>query len=718
MSLSMARFAAVLGGALLIGCPKSAPTTGTEITAPSFVYPTAERGPVVEDYHGTAVADPYRWLEDPDAPATRTWIESENALFQGWVGAIPEREVFRQRLETLWNYERTSPPTRVGSRYFYAQNDGLQNQSPIYVSEGLFGEPRLLLDPNTLSADGTLSLAETSISDDGNLYAYGVSDGGSDWMTFYVRDVNTGKDLEDKLEWVKFSNATWSPDSKGFYYGRYPAPENPLEQVNLNQKLYYHKIGTPQSEDVLVYERPDHPEWGFETSVTDDGTTLVISIWSGTENKNRVYLQDLKKPKAPIVPLLDGFDAYYRPLGKVKDLYYFSTDHQAPRSKIIAIDPKKPGAEHWKVIVPEGAEPIESSSLVGGQLVITTLKDAKSEVRNYDLTGNLVREVTLPGVGTVAGFAGKNGNPETFFSFQSYSRPPTVYRLDVSNGETAPFHAPKLPLDPDDYTTEQVFYTSKDGTRVPMFLTYKKGLQKTGDTPTILYGYGGFNYAITPLFKETNLLWLENGGIYAVANLRGGAEYGREWYEGGILERKQNVFDDFIAAGEWLIGNGYTRSDRLAISGRSNGGLLVGAALTQRPDLFGAALPGVGVLDMLRYHQFTIGWAWASDYGRSDDPKLFPYLYAYSPYHNVTDGTAYPPTLVTTGNHDDRVVPAHSFKFAAALQHAQAGASPIFIRIDTRAGHGAGKPTQMLIDEAADTHAFLVKALKIPPKTP
>ncbi len=707
---AVVRSTALFGLFALAACPKTPPVAAGES---AFVYPSAPRGTVTDDYHGTVVADPYRWLENPDAPETRTWIEAENALFEGWVSQAMERAPLRARLEELWNYERFSSPMKVKDRYFYFRNDGLQNQSAMYVSEGIDGSPRVLLDPNALSADGTLSLTEYSVSDDARYLAYGVSDGGSDWMKFRIRDITTGNDLEETLEWVKFSNATWTPDGTGFYYGRYPAPANPLEEVNVDQKLYFHKVGTPQSADTLVYERPDHPDWGFEPHITEDGKTLVLSIWEGTAEKNRIYLQDLTKSGAAFVPLLDGFDAYYKFLGNEGTTFYFNTDIGAPRGKVIAIDLQKPAPDQWKTVIAEGSEPIESASLVGGQFILKQLKDAKSQVRFYDLSGKFVRELALPDLGTATGFQGKSTDNETFFTFESYTRPPATYRLDVSTGTASVFKASKLTFNPDDYTTEQVFYTSKDGTQVPMFLSYKKGLQKTGDTPTLLYGYGGFNIAITPGFKESNLLWMENGGIFAVANLRGGGEYGREWHEAGTLDRKQNVFDDFIGAAEWLIANGYTQSQRLAISGRSNGGLLVGAAITQRPDLFGAALPAVGVQDMLRYHQFTIGWAWASDYGRSDDPKMFPALHAYSPYHNVKHGTAYPPTLITTGDHDDRVVPAHSFKFAAALQHAQTGPNPIFIRIDTRAGHGAGKPTAMLIDETADIHAFLIRALKI-----
>jgi prolyl oligopeptidase len=681
-------------------------------------YPSAPRADVFDEYHGTRVADPFRPLENPDAPETRSWIEAENALTESWLAQIPARPILRARLEELWNFERFSAPSKQGGRYFYFRNDGLQNQSVLYVVDRLDGEPRVLLDPNTLSSDGTVSLAESAVSEDGKYLAYATADGGSDWTTWKIREVDTGKDLADELKWVKFSGASWTHDGKGFYYARYDEPSQPLEQVNLNQKLYYHAVGTPQSADKLIYARPDQPEWGFGTTITEDGRTLVISIWQGTEQKNRIYLRDAAPDATEVTPLLDGFDAYYNFIGKAGSKLYFSTDKDAPRGRVSSIDLAtfRPGAvPALTEILPQSADTLDGVSLVGGNLIASYLHDARAVAKVYSLDGAFLRDVAFPGLGTAGGFGGKSTDTETFYTYTSYETPATVYRYDVASGESSIYRQPKVKFNPADFETEQVFYPSKDGTKIPMFLVHKKGLVKNGANPTLLYGYGGFNISLTPSFSVQNLVWMENGGIYAVANLRGGGEYGREWHEGGILDRKQNVFDDFASAAEWLIAHQYTNPDKLAIRGGSNGGLLVGASITQRPDLFKAAIPQVGVLDMLRYHQFTIGWAWASDYGTVDDAKMFKYLLGYSPYHNVRPGTRYPATLITTGDHDDRVVPAHSFKFAAALQESHAGAAPVLIRIETRGGHGAGKPTAMLIDEAADIQAFLAKELGMMP---
>lgn len=695
---------------LFVACPHETPTAVAEV-AMKLVYPTAPKGDVVDTYFGTPVADPYRWLEDPDAPETRTWIDAENAVTQGYLGTIAAREPIRARLEKLWNYERFGLPFEKGDTTFYFRNDGLQNQAVLYVKDG--GEARVLLDPNALSADGTMSLSETSASEDGKLLAYGVSDGGSDWSTWRIRDVATGKDLPDELKWIKFSAAEWSHDGKGFYYARYAEPANPLEQVNLNQKLYYHALGQDQAADKLIYERPDHPEWGFGAEVTEDGSTLVIAIWEGTEQKNRIFVQDLRKPDAPVVPLLDAFDAQYTLIGKQGDELFFTTDNAAPQGKVIAVNINKPKPEFWRVVIPETSDRLEGVMFVGGQLIAGWLHDAHGVAKAYGLDGAFIRDIALPGLGTFSGFGGRQDDPSTFYAFTGFTAPTSIYKYDVATGKSELYFAPKVDFDSDQFVTEQVFYPSKDGTKIPMFLVHKKGLTKTGANPVQLYGYGGFDISMTPAFSVASVVWMEMGGIYAVANLRGGGEYGREWHEAGTLDRKQNVFDDFIAAGEYLISEGWTSKDKLAIRGGSNGGLLVGACITQRPDLFAAAIPQVGVLDMTRYHLFTIGWAWASDYGTVADEKMFHYLMGYSPLHNVKPGTAYPATMVTTGDHDDRVVPAHSFKFAAALQAAQAGDKPVLIRIETRAGHGAGKSTRMLIDETADIQAFLVKSLNM-----
>ncbi len=687
--------------------------TRPRAVAPPSAYPDAARGDVVEDYHGTKVADPYRWLEDPDSAATKSWVEAENKLTFAYLEKIPERAAIKQRLTELWNFERFGLPQSAKSQYVWSRNDGLQAQAVIYTSEGAKGEARVLLDPNTLSKDGTVALASTNLSDDGRFLAYGVADGGSDWNIWRVRDVATGKDLEESLRWIKFSAPAWMPDASGFYYARYDAPKPgaELEAVNYNQKLYFHTVGTPQESDALVYAREDHKDWQFGAAVSEDSHYLVLDVSQGTDPRNRVFYRDLSVSGSPVVELLTDFDANYSFLGSEGSTFWFFTSLDAPRGRIIAIDTKNPARANWKEVVAQAPDTLSSVSLVGDRFIGSYLKDARSVVKVFDLSGKLAREVELPGLGTASGFGGKRGDRETFYSFASFTSPTAVYRYDIESGASEIFRAPKLLFNPADYTTEQVFYTSKDKTRVPMFLTYKKGLARNGKNPTLLYAYGGFNISMTPSFNPARIAWMERGGIYAVANLRGGGEYGEEWHAAGTKLKKQNVFDDFIAAAEWLIEQKYTCTAKLAIQGGSNGGLLIGAAITQRPDLFGAALPAVGVMDMLRFHKFTIGWAWTSDYGSSDDPQEFKALYAYSPYHNLRAGTRYPPTLVTTADHDDRVVPAHSFKFAAELQHDQIGSNPALIRIDVRAGHGAGKPTAKLIEQYTDEMAFVLKAL-------
>jgi prolyl oligopeptidase len=676
-------------------------------------YPKARKGDVVEDYHGTRVADPYRWLEDPDSPETRAWVEAQNKVTFAFLESIPRRDRIKKRLTELWDYEKFGVPQLDGGRYFFTRNSGLQNQSVLYWSTKLDAEPAVLLDPNTLSADGTVALSGSEPSPDGKLLAYGLASAGSDWQGWRVRDVATGKDRDDVLKWIKFSGASWTKDARGFYYGRFPEPKpgEDLKGANYFQKLYFHRLGTPQGDDVLVYERPDHKDWEFHGTVTDDGRYLIITVAKGTDDKYRVLYLDLEKADAKPVELIDNFDNEYTFIDNDGPVLWFKTDLDAPRKRVIAIDVREPGRDRWREVIPQGAETLEAVDVVADHFLARYLKDAHSQVKVFDLDGKFVRGVELPGLGTATGFQGKRKDAETFFSFTTFTSPAAVYAYDVKAGTTRLVRRPKLAFDPDDYTTEQVFYSSKDGTRVPMFISYKKGLVRDGKAPTYLYGYGGFNIPLTPAFSPANLAWMEMGGVFAVPNLRGGGEYGEEWHRAGTKLKKQNVFDDFIAAAEWLIEHKYTTTPRLAIGGGSNGGLLVGAALTQRPDLFGAALPAVGVMDMLRFHKFTIGWAWVDDYGSADDPEQFRALYAYSPLHNIKPGTNYPATLITTADHDDRVVPAHSFKFAATLQAAQAGPAPVLIRIETKAGHGVGKPTSKLIEEAADRWAFLVKTL-------
>jgi prolyl oligopeptidase len=675
-------------------------------------YPLARKSDQIDDYHGVKVADPYRWLEDLDSEETRNWVEAENKLSFGYLASVSVRNPLKDRLTKLWNYEKYGIPFREGNRYFYTRNSGLQNQSVLYTVTALNAEPQMVLDPNTLSPDGTVAVSGLQVSPDGKLLAYSLSASGSDWQEWKVRDVVNGKDLSDDLKWVKFSGVSWTRDGKGFFYCRYDEPKaDMLKGTNYFQKVYYHQLGTPQTADVLVYERPDQKDWLFSGTVTDDGNYLIITIFQGTDVKSRVYYKDLKAKDAQVVKLLDDFDAAYTFVGNEGTRLWFQTDLQAPRGKVIEIDTAKPGRDNWKVVVPEANETLQSTNVVDHKFIVNYLKDAYTQVKIYDTSGKLVNEVAFPGIGSADGFGGKATDKETFYAFTGFTTPTTIYRYDMTTGKSSVFRQPKVDFNPADYETKQVFYASKDGTKVPMFLTYKKGLKLDGRNPTYLYGYGGFNISLTPAFSVGNLVWMEMGGVYAQPNLRGGGEYGEEWHQAGMKLRKQNVFDDFIAAAQWLIDNKYTSTPKLAIGGGSNGGLLVGAALTQRPDLFGAALPAVGVMDMLRFQKFTIGWAWVSDYGSSDDADEFKALFAYSPLHNIKPGTSYPPTLITTADHDDRVWPGHSFKFAAALQAAQAGSAPILIRIETKAGHGAGKPTSKIIEELADRWAFLVKTL-------
>ena len=675
--------------------------------------PATRKSDHVDEYHGVKVADPYRWLEDLDSPQTRAWVEAQNAVTFDYLSRIASREKIRRRLTELWNFERFTLPVKRGSRYFYTRNDGLQNQNAVFVLDRLDGPPRLLLDPNTFSSDGTVALANWVPSEDGKLLAYGLAHAGSDWQQWHVMEVDSGRQLPDHLKWVKFSRVSWTLDHGGFFYSRYDEPKHgeTFTGANYFHKLYYHRVGQPQDSDSLIYRRDDQKEWSFDGDVTDDGNYLIISISKSTDPKTQIFFKELSKPNTPVVELIAGFDADYEFVGNDGATFWILTDNGAPLKRLMAVNLQKPGRESWQEVIPESQHVLRDVSYIGGHFVAQYLQDACSAIKVYDRRGNFVRDVDLPDLGSAGGFSGRQHDSETFYSFGNYTTPGTIYRYDVTECKSTVFRQPQVAFDPSPYETKQVFCTSKDGTRVPIMIVARKGIPLDGSHPTILYAYGGFNVSQTPGFATSIVAWLEQGGVYAVANLRGGGEYGRAWHEAGMLEKKQNVFDDFYAAAQWLIDYGYTSRSKLAIRGGSNGGLLVGAAITQRPELFAAAVPAVGVMDMLRYHKFTIGWAWVGEYGSSDDPEQCGNLLRYSPLHNVKTGIKYPATLITTGDHDDRVVPGHSYKFAAALQAAQSADAPTLIRIETRAGHGAGKPTTKLIDEAADVLAFLTRAL-------
>jgi prolyl oligopeptidase len=681
--------------------------------AQTMKYPTAKKFDVVDDYHGVKIADPYRWLENTDSPETAAWVAAENSVTQAYLSTIPARPRIKDRLTTLFNYERFNSITYADGHYLITRNDGLQNQDVLYVAESLSGPTRVLLDPNTLRADGTAALAGLEASHDGRYIAYAVADAGSDWMQWRVREVATAKDLPDTIKWAKFSGAAWTPDNRAFYYQRFdePKPGEALRAENVFAKLYVHRLGEPQSADKLVYDRPDQKQWMFDPEVTDDGRYLILSVETTDFGRNLVFYQDLHAPAAKTVELVSELKGLYQFLGNEGSVFYFRTTDGAPNGRIVAIDTARPERANWKEIVPQRKEAIDGVRMLVGHLVISYLKDASSALEVRTLAGKLVKEVPIGAVTQAALLPGRTTDRELFFLHSSFTAPRAIYRLDPASGTTTVVRQSKLAFDPARFETERVFYPSKDGTRIPMALIHRKGLQRNGKTPTILYAYGGFNVNVLPDFSPTVIEWMEMGGLYAVANLRGGAEYGDAWHEAGKREKKQNVFDDFIAGAEWLIANRYTSTPKLAISGASNGGLLIGAVLNQRPDLFGAALPAVGVMDMLRFQKFTIGAAWVDEYGSSDDPAQFKTLRAYSPLHTIKPGGKYPAVLITTSDHDDRVVPGHSFKYAATLQAAQAADRPILIRIETRAGHGAGKPVAKIIEEAADRLAFLSKEL-------
>lgn len=678
-----------------------------------FNYPQPRRGDTVDDFHGTKVADPYRWMEDTESKETREWIEAENKLTQSYISAIQQREQIKNRLTEIWNYERFSAPAKVTDGfYIYFKNDGLQNQSVMYKARSVDDPGTVFFDPNKIRADGTAALSGSRFTDDGKLWAYGIAEAGSDRTTWYVMDTATGKLLPDTLspnrQWVQ----AWLKDNSGFYYSGYDPVKKgeELKATTQFQKIYFHKLGTPQSDDYVVYERPDNGELFSGAEISEDGNWLIITVSKGTEPMNMVYFKNLTMEKAGFMPLVENLDNTWAFLGNDGSTFYFYTDKDASRRKIVKVDALVKDRK-WIDVIPETKDTLSGVSLINDKFVLTYMQDAHSVVKVFDMNGKWLRDVKLPGIGDVFGFGGKRKETETFYTYTSFNSPPTIYRYDVPTGKSTVFRQTKTKVDTSKFEVRQVFYNSKDGTRVPMFITMKKGTKLDGNNPTILYGYGGFNAAMTPWFSIVNAAWLDMGGVYAVANIRGGDEYGKEWWTGGSRLNKQNVFDDFAWAAKYLIQNKYTSTPKLAINGGSNGGLLVGAVLNQHPELFGAAVPQVGVMDMIRFDKFTIGWAWRSDYGDPTNEADFKAMYAYSPYHNAKPGTKYPPTLVTTADHDDRVFPAHSFKYTAAMQHAQAGDAPVLIRIQTRGGHGAGLPTLLAIEQWADVYAFLVKNL-------
>lgn len=700
--------------------PAQTPATALQPPA-QIVYPKSRKVDHTDTYHDISVPDPYVWLEAADTEESKSewaevaaWIEAQNKLTFGYLASLPGRDAIRSRMTELWDYERYSTPSEEAGRYFYSRNTGLQKQSVVYTTRDLDAGAEVLLDPNALREDGTAALAGASASPCGRYWAYAISEAGSDWRTWRIRDLASGKDLPDEIRWTKFTGASWSKDGNSFIYNRYkePAAGEALKASDEAPQVCLHRIGTPQSEDQVLFEMPNQKEWSYGAGFTDSGEFIVMSLGKvGNVNDNVSFIDLRDGGQKAIKPLFDALDAQYSFIDHEGDTFWFVTDADAPKKRVVAININHPEQSAWKTLIPESKDSIQGVSCVADHFIVEYLQDAKSVVKVFDLTGKFVRDVDLPGIGSAGGFGGKRTDKETFYSFTSYTNPGATYRYDVASGKSTLFKAPKVKFNPDDYITTQVFYTSKDGTRIPMFISHKRDVKPDGKLPTLLYGYGGFNISLTPSFSPVILAWLEMGGVYAVPNIRGGGEYGREWHLAGTKTNKQNVFDDFIAAAEYLIKNGYTNPKQLGIQGGSNGGLLVGACMTQRPELFGACIPAVGVMDMLKFSTFTVGRFWSADYGSVENPDEFKALYAYSPYHNLKPGVCYPPTMITTGDHDDRVYPAHSFKFAAAAQESQGCANPMLIRIDVRAGHGAGKPTQMRIEEAADTMTFLAHHL-------
>jgi prolyl oligopeptidase len=670
--------------------------------------PFTRRDDIIDDYHGTKVADPYRWLENPSSEDTLVWVKAQNTLMSHYIAAIPARNKIQARMATLWDYPKYSVPGKRGGRYFFSKNTGLQNQSVLYMQQTLQSEAAVVIDPNTFSEDGTVALTNQAFSKDGKLMAYGISSGGSDWQEIKIRQVDSSIDFPEVILWCKFSNIAWSHDNQGFYYNRLPEPGTVPEEDQSNfSQVYWHTLDTPQSADRLIYERPEAKELSFSPFITNDGVYLMLHVWHGTEPKNRLYYREVQSD-GPFIRLLDEADARYSLIGNTGSIFYILTNLDAPRNRIIAIDIEHPDQSNWKELIPQQDDVMDFVIMVNNQFVVTYMHDAYHLMKIYNLDGSFVRDIVLPTLGSIVEISGKPEHTEMFINFTSFLYPPTIFRYDFPSSSLTLLHGAEIDFDASNYETKQVFYTSTDGTRVPMFLTHKKGLTLDSNNPTLLYGYGGFDISLTPSFTIPTLVWLEHGGIYAVANLRGGGEYGEEWHRAGTLENKQNVFDDFIAAAEWLIANKYTNASRLAIQGGSNGGLLVAACMLQRPELFGAVLCHVPVIDMLRYHKFTVGRYWVSDYGNAEtDSEHFKFLYAYSPLHNVKEGVDYPATFILAADTDDRVVPAHARKFAAALQAANNGNNPILLRIEMKAGHGLGKPTARVIEEKSDVLAFL-----------
>ncbi len=704
------RLLAGLGLAILMAC-----NTSSFPPIETAAYPLAKKVDSSDVYFGTRVEDPYRWLEDDNALETLEWVKAENKVTDHYLEQIPFRDKIRNRLRELWDYPRYGVPFRKGDYIFFSKNDGMQNQSVIYIQKGEEGTPEVFLDPNTLSKDGTVALGGFSVDKEARYAAYSITHSGSDWNEIFIMDIQTRKLLPDHLQWVKFSSMAWH--GNGFYYSRYAAPGDGkiFSGKNEYHMVYYHTVGTPQSEDRLIFRSEGYPQRTHYAQTTDDERFLIVYQAEGTSG-SALYVQDLSRPGSKLKQTIRGFDYEYTVIDNVGDRLLILTTNGAPKWRLIKMDLRDPRPEKWQTVIPESDNVLKSVVLIGGKIAATYMEDVKSAVRLFGMDGRPAGEMALPGIGTVGSIRGGKERPVAFYSFSSFTFPTTIYRYDVAANTSTVYHQPQLGFRAGDYETRQVFYTSKDGTKIPMFIVHKKGMKLDGGNPALLYGYGGFNISITPRFSVVNLVLLESGFVYAVPNIRGGGEYGEAWHKAGTKMNKQNVFDDFIAAAEYLIREKYTNPEKLAIYGRSNGGLLVGACLTQRPDLFRATIPGVGVLDMLRYHKFTIGWAWASDYGRSDDSReMFEYLHGYSPLHNIRPGTHYPATMITTADHDDRVVPAHSFKFAATLQEAQGGEAPVLIRIETKAGHGAGKPTAKVIDEYTDMWSFIMYQLQVEP---